>query len=258
MHIFSGQADRDWEKFGVNDPYYGVLTSDSYRREAFGVEARRRFFESGCQHISGLMERLEARLGPIKRGFALDFGCGVGRLTVPLASEFLFESVTGVDISPSMLNEARKNAGSSQLNNIYFKQSCEFFNHSDASFDFIHSYIVFQHIPRRQGMQIFGELLCRLSPGGVIAIHFPYSKRIGLLRTTLSQLRLSLRPVHYVGNVLQKRPIFEPPMQMNSYNINQLLLQCFNCGLVDISLELSLEGDVHGVYLFGRLPVGGA
>lgn len=40
------------------------------------------------------------------RKHALDFGCGVGRLTQALAAHF--DEVTGVDISPSMIKLAKK------------------------------------------------------------------------------------------------------------------------------------------------------
>lgn len=48
-----------------------------------------------------------ATLGhPRERGVALDFGCGVGRLTRALAA--FFDRATGVDISSSMIEEAKK------------------------------------------------------------------------------------------------------------------------------------------------------
>ena len=44
-------------------------------------------------------------LSALRRGRALDFGCGVGRLTQALALHF--DAVTGVDISGPMLEHAR-------------------------------------------------------------------------------------------------------------------------------------------------------
>ena len=65
------------------------------------------FFERGRQEIDQIMDYTTNNLGlTVRRSRALDFGCGVGRLTQALAS--YFETVVGVDIAPSMLKGARK------------------------------------------------------------------------------------------------------------------------------------------------------
>ena len=51
-----------------------------------------------------------------ERRAALDYGCGVGRLTLPLAERC--EHVYGVDVSPSMLREAARNAARMGLPNV--------------------------------------------------------------------------------------------------------------------------------------------
>jgi 2-polyprenyl-3-methyl-5-hydroxy-6-metoxy-1,4-benzoquinol methylase len=45
-----------------------------------------------------LLQRIETTLGPVARGRALDFGCGVGRLALPLVRDAGFARVVGVDI----------------------------------------------------------------------------------------------------------------------------------------------------------------
>ncbi|MEZ0334809.1 MAG: methyltransferase domain-containing protein [Gemmatimonadales bacterium] len=51
-----------------------------------------------------LIAAAEEVFGPFRRNIALDFGCGVWRLTRPLSERF--QHVIGVDISSSMLDEA--------------------------------------------------------------------------------------------------------------------------------------------------------
>ena len=52
---------------------------------------------------------------------SLDFGCGVGRLIIPFAR--VFEHVTGVDISPAMLEIAQRNCLEQGIHNVEFVRS---------------------------------------------------------------------------------------------------------------------------------------
>src|SRR5688572_3525296 len=97
---------KQWERFGSLDPYYGVSSVDEFRRENLDDAALDRFFASGEQDVARVLELAHRAAGP---GFTpakvLDHGCGVGRLVVPFARAA--ERVVGVDVSPSMLAEAR-------------------------------------------------------------------------------------------------------------------------------------------------------
>jgi 2-polyprenyl-3-methyl-5-hydroxy-6-metoxy-1,4-benzoquinol methylase len=166
-------------------------------------------------------------VGPVQRGSALDFGCGVGRLALPLASEAGFVHADGVDVSVSMLREARANAERMAVENVSFIESSEFFEpsglHADRRlYSFIHSFIVLQHIPPSKGYVIFRGLLDRLEPGGVIALHFPYFRKVSSLRKLTNYMRVRSRLLHSAGNLLQRKPLAEPPMQMNRHDMNKL------------------------------------
>src|SRR5438552_7766580 len=94
---------RDWNELGELDPFWAVL-SDPTRQ--FGRWESKEFFETGEAEIEQLLS-MAKRLGyPASRTRALDFGCGVGRLTRPLAA--YFQDCTGVDISSSMAAKARE------------------------------------------------------------------------------------------------------------------------------------------------------
>ena len=85
----------------------------------------------------------------------LDFGCGTGRLVIPLAE--IADYVLGLDVSESMLWEARKNCKAHALNNVQLLKSDDTLSCLDGCFDFIHSFIVFQHIPVKRGIRIFAS-----------------------------------------------------------------------------------------------------
>ncbi len=91
-----------WEKFGEENPYFGVYTVDKFRNENLDDEKLGEFFNSGKVYVEEIWDEIETHLKPeFQPKNALDFGCGVGRLTLPLASKC--KSVLGVDISMNMM-----------------------------------------------------------------------------------------------------------------------------------------------------------
>ena len=95
-------TDDEWEEWGRRDPYYGVFTQKKFRRSELAEESMREFFESGRMHVEFIMhiilQRIDAAFNPAS---ILDFGCGVGRVTIPFAA--LAPDVAGLDVAPSML-----------------------------------------------------------------------------------------------------------------------------------------------------------
>ena len=79
-------TDRDWQQFGQTDPYWAVITVDDYRKDNLTADGLDRFYDSGETHVRWFFDVVRRH---IDEGFAprsaLDFGCGVGRLALPLA-----------------------------------------------------------------------------------------------------------------------------------------------------------------------------
>ena len=100
-------TDADWEEIGRTNPYYRVLTDTRFKSDQLTDEALADFFRRGEHGIAHEAKRLKARHPDFEPRSALDFGCGVGRLTRALAVRT--GDAFGVDISESMLAEARRN-----------------------------------------------------------------------------------------------------------------------------------------------------
>src|SRR5712671_2277027 len=166
-------SDKDWERFGKTDPYFAVLTAPEFHGQLSDTE-RTKFFASGASHIdtifSIIRERLDSSFAPTR---ALDFGCGVGRLVLPLAERC--GEVTGVDVSPSMLAEARRNCDAAGAKGVQLVLSDDNLSAVSGSFDFIHTYIVLQHIPVARGESLVRKLAAKLAPGGIAMFHAPYT-----------------------------------------------------------------------------------
>lgn len=140
-----------WIRFGEVDPYFGVFASEKYHG-ALTTESKNEFFQSGEAHVADVFSHLPS-FHP-KR--TLDFGCGVGRLTLALAKRS--DSVLGVDVSAGMLKQAELNCA--HLGNVELSTSIA------GQFDFVHSHIVFQHIPPKLGYALIDQILSALLPGG--------------------------------------------------------------------------------------------
>ncbi len=162
------------------------------------------------------MERLVPGFRPRR---VLDFGCGVGRLLVPFARRA--REAVGVDIAPSMLAEARANCGRLGVENVVLAPSDDRLSAVEGTFDFVHSYIVFQHMPVRRGEAVVRELVRRLEPGGAGALHFTFGAWRGL-RHVVHWARKHVPLVNNALNLAYGRPFFYPMMQVNDYDLGRI------------------------------------
>ncbi|MEJ2343344.1 MAG: hypothetical protein P8Y10_14235 [Gemmatimonadales bacterium] len=73
-------SDKEWEKFGRDDPYYGVTADEKHRRDRLDAESLIDFFKSGQDHIDFVLTTIRTSVASeFHPSTALDFGCGVGR-----------------------------------------------------------------------------------------------------------------------------------------------------------------------------------
>ncbi len=160
-----------WDDWGSVDPLFAILTEAKYRNGGGDVEE---FFRGGEGVVSELLTKTDELGIGRSRGKALDFGCGVGRLTAGLSPHF--EHVVGVDVAPSMIEAARQtHAG---------LENCEFVVNDrndlrwvpDASLDFVLSLLVLQHLESTAAIESFlREFVRVLRPGGAIVFQLPSS-----------------------------------------------------------------------------------
>jgi SAM-dependent methyltransferase len=210
-------TDKDWEKWGATDPYFGVLSCEAYRKARLDQPSRDAFFLSGEEHadrvLRAIAENFQASPNPLT---TLDFGCGVGRLAIPFARRSV--KCVGVDVSPSMLAEASKNALNAGINNIEFSRSNGDLSTMDKRFSLVHSYIVLQHIPWKRGRHVVTQLASKVDVGGFLAIQFLTASDAPKLVQALVRARYFVPPINWIRNVLRRRPAFEPAMQLHIYD----------------------------------------
>lgn len=183
--------------------------------------------QRGYKRLDGIAEAIEEETGATLEGRnALDYGCGVGRIAVPLAQRC--EHVYALDLSRSVLAEAQANAERLGLSNFEM-MTAERLPELAGRYDLVVSLHVLQHIPVREGERLFSALVEGLGPGGVGFINLilrPRRPVARVLRWTWRSTRdpkprrraHRLNPVNVVGVV----DLSYAYMMRRSYSLNRL------------------------------------
>lgn len=154
----------------------GVITAASDERQHLEGEDYDRFFNYGREQVENLARTLREHFGfDIDGRTAIDYGCGVGRVVIPLAPRM--EKVYGVDIEPALLVAAERYAAGEGVTNAEW-MLVDRLPELMGRYDVVFSHWVFQHIPTREGERIFGELVRGLRPGGAGALHVTLRPRL--------------------------------------------------------------------------------
>jgi len=249
--MLRNDSDRDWETLGASDPYWAVLTDDRFHSGNLTRENIAQFFARGEQDVASVFSAIEKCITPAFRpGRALDFGCGVGRLVIPMANRC--GAVVGVDVSDAMLSEARRNAERAGIVNAEFVKGDDDLSRVTGDFDFVHSYIVLQHVPVPRGEAITGRLLGLLRPGGVGALHYTYATGLSRKSRALLWARMNVPLANPALNVVLRRRPSHPVMQLNEYSVSRLLGILQDAGCTDVHGMLTDHQGNRGVMLLFR------
>lgn len=169
MNKYIQTLTSNWDKLANIDPMSSILVDNKRENKCWD---RQVFFSTGYSEIKDLMNSISRNDISFKRNAAMDFGCGIGRLTKALADEFV--EVVGVDIAPKMIEMATKYCTKS---NCYFKLNIseDLTMFETNSFDFIYSNIVFQHIKPQYTFLFLKEMLRVIKDDGLIVFQIPDS-----------------------------------------------------------------------------------
>lgn len=161
-----------WDRFARHDPLWAILSDPSKAGRRWDL---RSFLETGRREVSLLMYQLRALGLSVRRDAALDFGCGVGRLTQPLAGHF--DRVVGVDVSPEMIRLADQiNQHSARVRYVCNARD-DLTLFAAGEFTFMYSNVVLQHVEPARTLQYLRELLRVVSAGGLLVFQLPSHRR---------------------------------------------------------------------------------
>jgi SAM-dependent methyltransferase len=163
------RSDIVWRELACSDPYWAVLSLPEYRAGAMTPEARAQFFATGEGHIGHVLNRCRQLNPGFAPKVALDFGCGVGRLSRAMLR--LGMKVFAVDISSEMLALCKENCARDGLHELTAIASDDTLSGVTEQVDFAVSTITFQHIHPARGIILFEALLGKLRAGGMFWVH---------------------------------------------------------------------------------------
>jgi 2-polyprenyl-3-methyl-5-hydroxy-6-metoxy-1,4-benzoquinol methylase len=268
-------TDTEWQAWGNRDPYFAVLTDPKYRADALTSDAKLEFFASGKRTVNYVLQTcrqyFDAEFAPQR---ILDFGCGVGRLSIPFAAHA--REVVGVDVAESMLAEARLNCEAQNCHNVSLVLSDDILSRATGQFDLVYSGLVLQHLDVARGRKLFAELVGKVRPGGCGSIQVTfawerYEAEFGIVpdrrvappapngrhrqakafwRRALERLaKLRAAPVL---ETLPQAVCSDPEMQMNCYNLSELMFILQRAGVHRLYSTFTNHAGAIGIFMFFR------
>ena len=230
-------TDDDWRIIGEEDPFFGVLTHSRFHRDNLTDEALADFYYSGESEIASLLARSREIFGPFAPRSALDFGCGVGRLTRPLAR--LTGDAVGVDVSEGMLKEARQH-----VPDAVFVESIP-----KRTFDWVVSFIVLQHVTPAAGYPLIRELLKAVAPGGRITLHITFARAEAYATDAGAKLVVGETDVWPAEGAWDTSLVPQGVIIMHDYDLGRVVALFYQRGFRSLHLDDTDHGGVIGAVI---------
>jgi SAM-dependent methyltransferase len=160
---------REWEDLAAVDPLWAILSDPERRGGRWQLDEFFRTGEADADHALAVA----AELGrPARHERALDFGCGVGRVTRALAARF--SEAVGVDLSERMVDQARELNTHVRNARFLVNATRDLRQLDDASFDLVYSRIVLQHLrTASHALRYVEEFLRVVRPDGIVVFQLP-------------------------------------------------------------------------------------
>ena len=162
------ELKKKWDYLGASDPLWAVITDHSKKGNQWN---REEFFETGRTDARAFVALARHLMPGFEIEHALDFGCGVGRLTqghVPFVNR-----ITGVDISGPMIEQANLLNTSPEKADFQLNTKPDLSLFASETFTYIISHIVLQHVPAVIHRRYVKEFVRVLRRGGVCIFQLP-------------------------------------------------------------------------------------
>jgi SAM-dependent methyltransferase len=164
------RARRFWDARAREDAYFFVDNRRAYR-----VSDLVSFWAQGERDLDRLLGALDLRINA--GDMVVDIGCGVGRLTRPIAARA--RRVYALDISSEMLERARSHLADFENIEWILGDGSSLRPLREASVDACVSHVVFQHIPDPEvTLAYVAEMARVLRPGGWAAFQVSNDPRV--------------------------------------------------------------------------------
>jgi SAM-dependent methyltransferase len=181
---------RSWEELSDSLGFGSI----SFLKRRDAQWDREEFLRVGTRFVERMTSRFE-EYSPgvdLSRCKVLEIGCGVGRFLVPLSQRFA--EVTGVDISPKMLDKARALVAGRPNVVLRLNNGLDLSEFADGTFDFCVCAGVFHHITSLEVIQSYvREGLRVVRPGGMFLFQFMGSRLLEATDTVNTGAKVTAR-----------------------------------------------------------------
>lgn len=248
-------TDETWKRIGSENPFFGVLTNPKYKGKDLDQDLKKEFYETGeymITHVHSRMKALFPSFDPSNLT-ALDFGCGVGRLLLPIAKRT--RKAIGVDISPGMLEQASRAAQDVGLHNVELVVSDPKVTGVKEALNWINSLIVFQHIPLESGYRLFDSLLSKLNGPSYISTQFTIFKNPKIIQHLPEPLFVKQVEIgeYWLGGVSMSFENFTADgMAMYDYDLDQIVAIMVKHGFLNFTCEVISMGVSVSVLIYAH------
>jgi SAM-dependent methyltransferase len=253
------KSNTEWEEWGKQDPLFGVAAWPGREKGGANPWTEEDFYATGATDWADYRSQWE-HYG-LDHTSCLEIGCGAGRLTEALSTDF--QTVHGVDISAEILELARKRIPADSVH----------FHHTDglviplpdSSVTAVLCTFVFQHFDdRKVAARYLAEIRRVMAAGATMMLQMPmYESPVApsifrsmyRLQWQLGQARASAR------RRLMKRGIGAPIMRGLKYEISWIQKTLTAMGFEDIQIRMfrvRSNGDSHSFVLARKTSRGDA
>jgi 2-polyprenyl-3-methyl-5-hydroxy-6-metoxy-1,4-benzoquinol methylase len=206
------RVEDTWHRLGCVEPFWSVLSSEEFRQDKFGGNAEA-FYLSGekeARRLNAWLKRNCPTFDTRSRS-CCEYGCGTGRVTKWLASQFL--QVTACDISKPHLDLADAYLRRIGVTNVLLRQIDSMDSLSQIEpVDLVFSCIVLQHNPPPIMALILKNMLRWLKPGGIAFFQLPtyclnyeFIASDYLLAPSTREIEMHVLPQRYVCDIARQQ-----------------------------------------------------
>lgn len=234
------------DAFASREPYFTVLADERFLLANFDAAAEKEFFQSGENHVHELLGVVATTAPHFHPSTVLEYGCGVGRLAIPLARRAEF--VTAVDSSPSMLDRARAHGSQAGVANIEFvaPDSLE----PSRTFDLVNCFLVLQRLRTGEGLELLRQLAGRVREGGIAVFQLPYRSTAPAALRISRAIRSRVPLVNAAANVVRHKPAATPMIASHTYDLNEVMTILSEQGFDSPRVILRSDGDLESAVIY--------
>ena len=154
----------------MSDPLEREL---AYHEKLYSGFAQTHFARPAVRALRAhMVRRILSLTGAGPQARVLSLGCGIGDTELLLAPHV--KQVTGIDLSPAAIRQARADAAAAGIANAHFEEG----THADGRFDVVIAIFFLHHLPDADPAALPFQLRDQLTPGGVFYSLDPSRQRL--------------------------------------------------------------------------------